>query len=554
MRFGIVLASLVWAATVAAKPTRAAAPLGRIDFPVTGPEVARRHFVRGMLALHSFWYDEARDEFVAATQAAPDFAMGYWGEALTSYHPVWEQENVAKSRAALAKVPPRANVSARERAYLDAARELVSEGDRATRWRRYAEAMRAVHARWPDDDEAATLYAVALLGIVDRKATGFKRQAEAAAIGLEVLAKNPDHPGAAHYVIHAFDDPDHAVLALPAARRYARIAPEAHHARHMPSHIFVQLGMWPEAMASNEAAWEASDAWVRKKKLDLSYHDYHSLEWLHAIALERGQRRKAEEVLGRLRADLLAAREGRPWLRAFFASMVVVHVVATDDWASLDKRLAPLEAQAMAAADPAAEAASAAAATGHAACHGGGDPEHAARGARMEQAWVAYGRGLAGLQRRDAATVERAATALAAVIAKMEGDARDDFRVRELELRGRLAAQKGDLEGGLKKLRVAAELEERAPPSGPVLGVTVRERLGELLLAHRRAADALQAFRRALELHPRRARALLGAAQAAQATEDAQAVGYFAELADVWAHADADQPGLAEVRRAVAPK
>jgi len=236
----IVAATMLGALSTAHAASRSL--LGRIEFPTTGPKIAQQHFLRGMLAMHSFWYDEALDEFRAATKVAPSFAMGYWGEALTYYHPVWESENLVASRAAMAKIPANAPLSDRERGFIDAAKILFGDGDRETRWQAYASALAKLHDSYPKDDEAATLYSVALLG-TRKRGHGFRPFAEAAAVSLGVLAHNPDHPGAAHYVIHAFDDPEHAVLALPAARRYAQIAPEASHAQHMPSHIFVQLGM-----------------------------------------------------------------------------------------------------------------------------------------------------------------------------------------------------------------------------------------------------------------------------------------------------------------------
>jgi tetratricopeptide (TPR) repeat protein len=524
--------------------TGAAAPLGRVEFPVTGGEAAQRHFLRGVLALHSFWYDEARDEFREATKAQPDFAMGYWGEALTYYHPIWEQEDVAATRAVLDKAPPYPNATARERAFIAAARELTSDGDRKARCARYAEAMRGVHERWPDDDEAATFYAVALLGTVDRKAAGFRRQAEAAALALEVLARNPDHPGAAHYVIHAFDDPEHAILALPAARRYAEIAPEAYHARHMPSHIFVQLGMWPEAATSNESSWAASDNWVKRKKLDPSHHDFHSLWWLQAIYVEQGQRKKAEEVLGRARADLTAVRDERASMRAIYVSMAAALLEATDAWPQMDDWLAPLSAP-----EPMGATSATSDAPG-ATCHPAAS--RAARSMRNEEAMLLRIKGEAALARKDAPAAERAATALAQVAAKMEPEGRDFFRVVELSLRGRAHVVRGDVTRGLTLLKQAAQLDEREPPSGPVDGVSARERLGEILFAAGRGGDALVAFRGALELHPRRARALYGAARAAALAHDPSAASYWSELRTVWAHADADQPGLDDLHHAVA--
>ena len=157
--------------------------------------------------------------------------------------------------------------------------------------------MEKIYRDYPDDLDAAAFYSLSLLGLVRSEDRSYRLQARAGAIALEVYQKNPNHPGAAHYIIHAFDDPDHAILALPAARRYAGIAPEAHHARHMPSHIFLQLGMWPEAAASNQSAWESSDAWMKRKKLSPNVRDYHSLHWLLYVHLQQGHYRKAEELL-----------------------------------------------------------------------------------------------------------------------------------------------------------------------------------------------------------------------------------------------------------------
>jgi tetratricopeptide (TPR) repeat protein len=524
------------------------ATLGHVTFPVTGGEAARRHFMRGLLALHSFWYEEARDEFREATRGEPDFAMGYWGEALTYFHPVWSEDDVAAERKALDAVPARPKVSARESDYLAAARALIGEGDFAGHAARYREAMRALHERYPDDDEAAALYAVAVLGTVDRRATDVRPQVEAGALMLELYARNPQHPGAAHYIIHAFDDPAHARIALPAARRYAQIAPEAFHALHMPSHIFVHLGMWDEAAASNEASWAASQAWVARKKLDASRSDFHSLSWLHAIYLELGQRRKADEVLARDRAALAAAREDRAWMRVDYLKMVLKDAVESDDFSRLDEELAPLGQP-----EPAATSAGkpAAASPATPSCHPVRETDDA-KAARRERAYLALVRAEAALNRRDAVAAARATDELTATLTGDERRA-DLWRATELALRGRAAALRSDTAGALKQLAEAADLEDREAPSGPIeRGVSARERLGEALLAAHRPAEALRELRRALDLHPRRARVLLGCARAGAAADDPTAAAYWADLAKVWAHADDDTRGLAEVRHALA--
>src|SRR5438309_6668774 len=196
-------------------------------------------------------------------------------------HLLWgDEQPTDATRKALDKVTDSKKVTERERAYLNAVKVLYGEGDKTTRDKAYSLAMEKIYRDYPEDLEAACFYALSLLGSVKPDESGFLRQMRAGAIALDVFQKKPNHPGAAHYIIHAFDDPEHAILALPAARRYALIAPEAHHARHMPSHIFLQLGMWPEAAAANESSWATSDAWVKRAGLSLGLRDYHSLGWL----------------------------------------------------------------------------------------------------------------------------------------------------------------------------------------------------------------------------------------------------------------------------------
>ena len=211
-------------------------------------------FMRGLLLLHLFEYDDAASSFIAAEKADPGFAMAYWGEAMTFNHPVWNEVDVQAGQAALAKFGPTPEARAqriadpRERAWFSAVEILYSgAGSKPERDARYATAMQQLTRAYPKDDEAQLFYALALLG----KSEGVRdvpTYLQAAAIAKAVFTRNPDHPGAAHYWIHAMDDPQHAAGALVAARALSKIAPSAAHAQHMCSHIFLALGMWDDVV------------------------------------------------------------------------------------------------------------------------------------------------------------------------------------------------------------------------------------------------------------------------------------------------------------------
>jgi len=278
------------------------ASLGHIDFPTSGSGEAQQHFVQGVLWLHSFEYADAREEFQAASKLQPAFAMAYWGEALTYTHPVWVQQDVPAARAALARLAPTPEArlalapTEREKDYLRAVEILYGSGDKAARDIAYANAMERMMKKYPDDLEAASLYAVALLGTCQYERQ-FSVYMRAAAVAEEVFAKNPQHPGAIHYLIHAYDDPIHAPLGLRPARVYGKVAGSASHAQHMPSHIFFALGMWDEAIAANEASVAVADERVKRKGLSSAERNYHSLLWLEYAYLQKGRVADARQIL-----------------------------------------------------------------------------------------------------------------------------------------------------------------------------------------------------------------------------------------------------------------
>src|SRR5881397_337758 len=332
-RCGAVAATMMFVATFSSAQQ---SQLGKVDFPTSGSAKAQSYFLRGVAALHSFWFEEALDAFRESTRVEPDFMMGYWGEAMAHNHPLWSEQDTEEARAVLRKIKDTPKLTPREQGYLNAVKLLYGEGDKLSRDQAHAAAMERIYQQYPDDLEAACFYALALLGTVRPEEKGYRRQALAGAIALDAYQKNPSHPGAAHFIIHAFDDPDHAILALPAARRYADIAPEAHHARHMPAHIFVQLGMWPEAARSNESAWAAAEEWVKRKNLPINLRDYHSLHWLLYVYLQQGRCREAEQILGIMMTSMgqpAAENKLRPdYQENTYARMAAAFVVETERW------------------------------------------------------------------------------------------------------------------------------------------------------------------------------------------------------------------------------
>ncbi len=332
----IQLLAVVLIAALNVSGSAQSSQLGSVKFPTSGSEKAQASFLRGLAALHSFWYEEALEAFRESTRIEPDFMMGYWGEAMAHNHPLWSEQDTVAARQVITKIKDSPKLTPRERAYLRAVKLLYGEGDKRERDSAYSAAMEKVYHDNADDLDAAAFYSLSLLGMVKMDDKSYRLQATAGAIALAVYQKNPQHPGAAHYIIHAFDDPDHAILALPAAHRYASIAPEAHHARHMPSHIFLQLGMWPEAAASNESAWQSSDAWMKRKRLSTSVRDYHSLHWLLYVYLQQGRYRKAEGLLTLMKTTMSEStyeNKLRPgYYENNYANMAAAFVVETERW------------------------------------------------------------------------------------------------------------------------------------------------------------------------------------------------------------------------------
>jgi tetratricopeptide (TPR) repeat protein len=393
--------------------------------------------------------------------------------------------------------------------------------------------MEKLYRDFPDDLEAACFYSLSLLGTVRPGDKGFRRQALAGSIALDLYRKNPDHPGAAHFIIHSFDDPEHAILALPAARRYAEIAPEAHHARHMPAHIFLQLGMWPEAAASNESAWAVSDAWVKRKGLAPGARDYHSLHWLLYVYLQQGRYSKAEALLPMNRKDGV----GR-----YNEDMAAAFVIETERWDLAPKFFTTEPKKA----------------DDEMAGHAAHNPPTAtsstpARGARS-QSLPSFVRGLAAARtgsQEASRFIGELQTAQKQITDRGDSYIAKSAEIKLLEVSACAAASKQNYSEAIELMKRATIIEEEmSPPSGPPsLIKPSHELFGEILLAANRPKEAADQFAIALLRQPNRARSLLGSARAAAKSGDTKAaLEAYSKLVNQWNQADQNLPELREAQ------
>jgi hypothetical protein len=514
--------------------------LGTIAFPTSGAAAAQPAFLEGVKALHSFQFDEAAEAFRRAQKADPDFVMAYWGEAMSHNHPLWAQQDLDAAKKALERAAPThearlAKVKLpKEKAFLEAMQVLYfSPGNKLARDKAYSETMAAMHAQYPDDHEIAVFYALSLLGTTRPGETGFRRQALAASIAQKVFAENPKHPGAAHFIIHSFDDPDHAPLGLSAANAYAKIAPAAAHALHMPSHIYVQRGMWQQVAASNIDAYKAAMDVNKRLKLAEGREDFHTLSWLAYANLMLGKFDEAKRNvdLARQAADRNPDKQN---VRNGYLQMRARNILETGQWEkiALDAPQAASDAHA-----------------GHAMP---GMPGMAY--SNPGSAWI-FIAGVSAAKLGDAATASAAEARLRGIRDKLaaEGNAygskETSILEKEVAALARMAA--GQKDDALKLAKEAADVElTLSPPSGPPDPMKpALELYGELLLEANRAQEASNAFTQSLLRTPKRTPSLLGLARASVKSNNMTAARqHYTEIATM-AGAAPNSPAVLEAQK-----
>ncbi|MCI0355320.1 MAG: hypothetical protein L0099_09830 [Acidobacteria bacterium] len=498
--------------------------LGRVKFPNSCSATVRSEFERGVAMLHSFWYEEAEKAFLAVGQKDPGCAMAPWGVALSLYHPLWAPpgaQQLVSARQALQAAQAAKRKTPREAAYLAAVEAYYSpdRSDYRDRALAYEKAMEHVYLRYPKDREAAAFYALSLLGTALPSDKTYANQKKAGAILQKIFAAQPLHPGVAHYLIHSYDYPALAQLGLDAARRYAKIAPSVPHALHMPSHIFIRLGLWNDAIASDQASAQAAREYGRNKGWDGAWdQQLHAMDYLAYGYLQRGQPSEARRVL----EELHSIKKSYPDdLTSGFAFAAIPARVAIElrQWEGAAK-LEPRP----------------------------GTPAWAA-------AMVFWARALGAARSGHLDAAQQDVARLAAARDELH-QAQQPYWADQVEIQRRSAAAwlafaRGDHAPALELMRSAADLEDSTEkhPVTPGAITPAREMLGELLLELKHPAEALREYEASLKNSPNRFNGLYGAARAAELAGDtARARQHYAALLDICGKDNHQRPELDQAR------
>jgi hypothetical protein len=510
--------------------------LGRVNFEVSCNSAAQQQFNRAVALLHSFWYEEAEKGFVEVTRADPKCGMGYWGIAMSLYHPVWAPPGATDLQNGIAAVQKANAVGAetqRDRDYILAIAAFYHDADKLDHRARalaYEKAMKQLYLRYPKDHEAAVFYALALLGTSLPTDKTYANQKKAAEILNTVLASEPEHPGVAHYLIHSFDYPALAPLALAAARSYAKIAPSSPHALHMPSHIFTRLGLWQESIESNIASAAAAKNYAAKMHPGAaSFDQLHAMDYLAYAYLQTAQDAKVKDIVNTLYA--IKQLDTNNFAAAYaFAAIPARYTLERGQWSE------------------------AAALKVHPADFPWNNFSYA-------EALIYFARSLGASRTGDTTGASKDIERLSSIQRSL-ALAKENYWATQVEIQRRtasawLAHAEGKQEEALNLMRSAADLEDTTEkhPVTPGAIVPARELLGDLLLELRESGQALKEFEASLIVSPNRFNGLYGAAKAAELSGDREkARAYYAKLTTLGAQSDGARPELQAAKVFLASK
>jgi tetratricopeptide (TPR) repeat protein len=508
--------------------------LGQVVFPTTCNAKAQALFARGVALLHSFWYEEAGNTFRAVIAADSSCAMGYWGQAMSTLHPLWTPPSSKESESALAaaeRAVQLARAGSREADYAGAIATYYrgyDVTDHRSRLIAYQAAMEKVAQRQPKDDEAQIFNALALIAIGQLEAndTTYSRQRRAATILEPLFRKHPEHPGLAHYLIHAYDYPALADRGTAAAARYSQIAPSVPHALHMPSHIYTQIGQWDQSIESNLRSAQAARNFERKQHLGLWDQHGHALDYLVYAYLQQGRDAEARRIVDQVRRVDSVFPANSLINDYALAAIPARYALERGQWReaeSLALRPAPSW--------------------------------------RAAEALTHFARAVGAARGHDSAVARTEIDSLgliSAALAKAGGPQAywsKQVEIQRLAASAWLARELGDTAEALRLAASAADVEDITAkhPVTPGAVLPARELYGDLLLETGRAAEAARAYQASLARQPNRARSLLGAARAAQAAGDrTAALRSYRRFLRLMEKADRARPELSEARKAVA--
>jgi tetratricopeptide (TPR) repeat protein len=505
--------------------TMPADQLGNVHFPTSCTADVQPAIEKGVALLHSFQYTESEQTFAGVATREPKCAMAHWGKAMALYYQLWEfpsDKSLKEGHKDIEAAQKLHSANPREQGFITAAAAFFQKKSKMThadRLRAYSSSLEKFYAGNPGDVEIGSFYALALVSLSyedrDNEIADLQK-----AIGIlnPLLQQYPDHPGVAHYMIHATDRPEFAAQGLEAARRYAAIAPDSAHALHMPSHIFVRLGLWQDSISSNIAA-NASGAHAAEMHLAESHYQTHAMDFLSYSYLQSGQEAKAREVIEHANHVVGATDEMMAGDHAYLAARTALELHRWKEAAALSV--------------PATR--------------------------KDWQNTVTWARAIGAARSGDAAAAESDVKELAQLVADREKRSKKSgynvptekaTDLREAE--AWLAFAKGKPDEALAELRAAADHQDKE--GGESVNIPAREMLADMLLELKRPAEASAEYKTVLKNSPNRFDGLLGAARAAQAAGDAGgAQSFYAKLAEICGPG-ADRPELAEAKTYLAQK
>jgi tetratricopeptide (TPR) repeat protein len=535
--FSLLFALIVFAETAIADDNEGhhhedltAAQLGTVTFPVSCDPAVQKSFERGVALLHSFWYEEAEKEFIQISAEAPNCSMAHWGVAMSLWHQLWNEPDKKVIARGLEEVHQAKTTDGpttpREKAYIAAIAAFYSDSkklDHDARAKAYSDAMKKVYETYPVDHEAAVFYALSLLASEPHDDATFANRKLAAAILEKLFATEPDHPGVAHYLIHAYDKPQLAQLGLPAARRYAQVAPAAPHALHMPSHIFARVGLWQDDINSNLASIAATRK-TAAMHMGGEGHQFHAMDFLFYAYMQSGRDADARALMDEVKA--------MPVMHDMYGLGFDPHLATEANFAALY----PLEMRDWA---------------------GAASLPPANVPGTAEDSFTYWAKAIGAAHLHHPEEVRKDVNAIEVIHQKFVSQKKKDFAdTTENDLKQAqawLAFAEGKYDDAIEALRPIADKEDSLGDEPQ--GIPAREMIADMLLEAKRPQQALAEYQTDLKLNPNRFDGLYGAARAAEAAgKQSDAAEYYALLLKVCDGSNSTRPELSHARELVAQK